>query len=118
MHVVFETIYLLREATKYATQDVVYVPIESLRAVIRKLFEEDGVAIYPMNAVIDLDQDLREMRTLLTIQGGKVVINREAFLGATGFAEKQEELLKDDKYAATILEKLKQRARQIQILQS
>ena len=115
---VFETIYLMREAIKRANQNEVYIPIESLRGAVKALLEEDAVAIYPTNAA-NLDEDLREMQrlSLLTIKGDVVVIYREDFLRATRFVEKQEELLKDDRYASAILEKLKQRARQIQLLQ-
>jgi len=115
---VFETIYLMREAVKRANQNKVYIPIESLRGAVKALLEEDAVAIYPTNAA-NLDEDLREMQrlSLLTIKGDVVVIYREDFLRATRFVEKQEELLKDDRYASAILEKLKQRARQIQLLQ-
>jgi hypothetical protein len=115
---VFEAIYLLRQAVKRGAQDVIYIPIESLRVVVAKLLEEDNVAIYPSN-VSNLDEDLREMQKalLLTVEGDKMVINREAFLNATKFVERQEELLKDDKYASAIFAKLRQRAQQIQLLQ-
>ena len=115
---VFETIYLMREAVKRANQNEVYIPTESIKSAIKNLLEEDGIAIYPSN-VSNLDEDLKEMQkmALLTVEGDKVVINREAFLNVTKFAEEQEELLKSDRYAAAIFAKLKQRAQQIQILQ-
>jgi len=114
---VFETIYLLRQVVNRAAQDVVYIPIESLRAAVSKL-EEDNITLYPFNATSNLDDDLREMQrqSLLNVYGNKVVVNRETFLRATKFVEKQEELLKDNKYASTIFTKLKQRAQQIQVL--
>ncbi len=115
---VFETIYLLRQAVLSAAQDVVYIPIESLRNAVRALLEEDNIAIYPING-INLDEDLKEMqKSLLAVEGDNVVINRKAFLKATEFVEEQEELLRDDRYASAILTKLKQRAQQIQILQN
>jgi hypothetical protein len=115
---VFETIYLLREAVKRSTQNEVYISIKSLRDVIfKELLDEDYIAIYSSEA--GLDEDLKTLQKLsfLTINDGKIVINREAFLNATKFVEKQEELLKDDRYATAILKKLKQRAQHIQLLQ-
>jgi hypothetical protein len=115
---VFETIYLLREAVKRVTQNEVYISIKSLRDVIfKELLEEDNIAIYSSEA--GLDEDLKALQKLsfLTINDGKIVINREAFLNVTKFVEKQEELLKDDRYATAILKKLKQRAQHIQLLQ-
>jgi predicted Fe-Mo cluster-binding NifX family protein len=115
---VFETIYLVREAVRRAEQNVVYIPIESLRNAIKALLEE-GIAIYPVNSITNLDEDLKEMQkqSILAVKDGKVMIYKEDFLCATQFVEKQEELLKDDKYASTIFAKLKQKAQQIQLLQ-
>jgi hypothetical protein len=114
---VFETIYLLREAVKRVTQNEVYISIKSLRDVIFKELLKDNIAIYSSEA--GLDEDLKALQKLsfLTINDGKIVINREAFLNATKFVEKQEELLKDDRYATAILNILKQRAQHIQLLQ-
>jgi hypothetical protein len=114
---VFETVYLLRQAVKRATQDVVYIPTKSFRAVVAKLLEEDNIAIYPVNNLSNLDEDLREMQksSLLVVENDRVVINRKVFLDATKFVERQEELLRDDRYASAIFAKLKQRARQIQV---
>jgi len=48
---VFETIYLLREAVKRVTQNEVYISIRSLRDVIfKELLEEDNIAIYSSEA--------------------------------------------------------------------
>jgi hypothetical protein len=115
---VFETVYLMREAVKRADQNVIYIPIESLRNTIKALLEE-SIAIYPVNNITSLDKDLREMQkqSLLAIKGDKIVLRKEDFLRATQFVERQEELLKDDMYASTILTRLKQRAQQIQLLQ-
>ncbi len=115
---VFETVYLVREAVKRADQNVAHIPIESLRNAVRALLEED-VAIYPVNSITSLDEDLREMQkqSILAIKGDKIVLHKEDFLRATQFVERQEELLKDDKYASAIFAKLKQGAQQIQVLQ-
>jgi len=112
----FETIYLLRERVKNAAQNEVYISIESLRDVVfKELLGEDGIAIYSSEA--DFYEDLRRLQKLpLTISGDKVVINREKFLEATRFVERQEALLKGDKYAVDIFNKLKQRAQRIQPL--
>jgi hypothetical protein len=114
----FELLYLLREAVKRVAQNEVYIPIESLRAVV-KLFEDDDVAIYPTNAIKDVVEDLKELQKLsfLAIDGDKVAINKETFLNATRFVERQEELLKDDRYATFLFAKLKQKAQYIQLLQ-
>ena len=110
----FETVYLLREVVKRAVQNEVRMPVEALRGAVRKLFEEDNVAIY--NSEARLDEDLRTLqKQFLTVDGGYVVISKEDFLGATKFAERQEELLRGDRYAAYIFEKLKQRAEHITV---
>jgi hypothetical protein len=115
---VFEAIYLLREAVKRATQNEVHISIESLRKVIfQELLEEDNIAIYSSEAGLDEDLEILQKLSFLTMNDGKIIINREAFLNATKFVEKQEELLKNDRYATAILEKLKQRARDIRPLQ-
>jgi GTPase involved in cell partitioning and DNA repair len=115
----FETIYLMREAVKRASRDVVCIHIETLRNAVKVLLEEDDVAIYPVNNITSLHEDLREMQkqSLLAVKGDKVILRKEDFLRATKFAERQEELLKDNKYASAILTRLKQRAQQIQLLQ-
>jgi hypothetical protein len=112
---VFEAIYLLREAVKRATQNEVHISIKSLRKVIfQELLGEDNIAIYSSEAGLDEDLEILQKLSFLTMNDGKIIINREAFLNATKFVEKQEELLKDDRYATAILEKLKQRARDLQ----
>jgi len=113
----FETIYLIRESVKDTQKEIVQITIESLRKVIfQELLEEDNIAIYP--TIENLDEDLKTLEKLsfLTINDGKIIINREAFLNATKFVERQEELLKGDRYATAIFEKLKQRAKHIQLL--
>jgi predicted nucleotidyltransferase len=94
----------------------VCIPIESLRDVIfQKLLDEDKIAIYSSEA--GLYEDLETLQKLsFLIRDSKIIINREAFLDATEFVEKQEELLKNDRYAMAILKKLKQRAREIRLL--
>jgi hypothetical protein len=110
---VFETIYLLREVVKRAVQSEVRIPVEALRAAVRKLLEEDNIAIYSSEAGLDEDLRTLQKQSLLTVDGGYVVIHKEGFLNATEFAERQEELLKGDRYAAYIFEKLKQKAEHI-----
>jgi hypothetical protein len=114
---VFEIIYLLREAVKSVAQNEVHISIESLRGIIKKLLDVDKIAIY--SSETGLDEDLKALQKLsfLTVSDGKIIINREAFLNATKFVERQEELLKDDRYATAILKRLKQRAREIRPLQ-
>jgi len=105
---------MLRETTKAAPQNEVHISIELLRDVIfKKLLEEDNIAIYPSET--ELHEDLKVLRKLsfLTVNGGVVVINKDVFLGATEFVEKQLQLFKDDRYATAILEKLKQKASQL-----
>jgi hypothetical protein len=114
----YETIYLLRETVKRAQSEEVRISIKSLRDVIfKELLEEDNIAIYSSEA--GLDEDLKALQKLsfLTIDDDKIVINREAFLNATKFVERQEELLRGDRYASVIFARLKQRAQQIQLLQ-
>lgn len=114
----FELLYLLREVVKRATQNEVYIPVESLKTAVKELLEDDNVMIYPTNAIEDVTEDLKELQKLsfLKITDDKVVINKETFLNATRFVERQEELLKDDKYATFLFTKLKQRAQRIQLL--
>jgi hypothetical protein len=109
----FETVYLLREVVKRAVQSEVRIPVEALRVAVRKLLEEDNIAIY--NSEAGLDEDLRALQkqSFLTVDGGYVVVSKEGFLNATKFAERQEELLRGDRYAAYIFEKLRQRAERI-----
>ena len=115
---VLETIYLLREAVKNAARNEIYISIEikSLRDVIfQKLLEEYKIAIYSSEEGLHEDLEMLQKLSLLTVNDDKIIINREAFLNATKFVEKQEELLKNDRYATVILKKLKQRAQEIQI---
>lgn len=114
--VLLEFIYLLREAIKRAGQNEVRIPIESLREVITKLLDEDNIALF---SVARLDEELRTLQKLsfLTIDGDAVVIARDAFLNATEFVERQKELFKDDKYATAILEKIRQKAQHVKLLQ-
>jgi hypothetical protein len=116
----FELLYLLREVAKKAAQNELYIPIESLKTAVKELLEDDNVAIYPTNAIEDVAEDLKELQkqSFLTMTGNKVIINKETFLNATRFVERQEELLKDDKYATFLFTKLKQRAQRIQLLSS
>ncbi len=111
----FELLYMLREVTKSAQTEEVYVAINSLRDVIKDLLEEDNIVLY--SSMTGLDEDLKALQKLsfITINNGKIVINKENFLNMTKFIEKQEELLKNDRYATAILEKLKQRARRIKL---
>ena len=115
---VFELLYLLREVVKRATQNEVYIPIESLKTAVKELLEDDNVAIYPTNTIGNVTEDLKELQKLsfLAMADDKVVINKEMFLNATRFVERQEELLKDDRYAMFLFTKLKQRAQRIQFL--
>jgi len=118
VYMVFEAIYLLREAVKGVTQNKVHISIESLRKVIfQELLEEDNIAIYSSEAGLNEDLETLQKLSFLTMNDGEIIINREAFLNATKFVERQEELLKNDRYAIAILEKLKQRARDIRPLQ-
>lgn len=112
----FEMLYLLRECAKIAAQGEVRIPIESLKEVIIRLIDEDNVVIY---SVAKIDEELRVLEKLsfLTIDGNMVVINKDAFLNATKFVERQEELLKNDRYATAILEKIKQKAQHVKLLQ-
>lgn len=113
---VFETVYILREAVLQARTCVqARIPISALKNAITELYEKDGIAIYSRDG--DVDEDLRylENQSLLTISGNKIIIDVNHFLEATRFAERQEELLKDNKYAAAILEKLRQKARALQV---
>jgi hypothetical protein len=115
-YMAFETIYLLREVAKGAVQNKIYIPTESLKEVIKRLLDEDNVVIY---SVTKLDEELRVLQKLsfLTIDVDVVVIDREAFLNMTSFVERQEELLRDDKYAMAILEKIRQKAQHVKLLQ-
>ena len=114
----FETIYLLREVAKSARPATaqIRIPVESLREVIRKLLDEDNIVIY---SVARLDDELRTLKELsfLTIDGNAVVIDREVFLSTTRFIERQEELFKNDSYAAAMLKKIKQKAQHVRLLQ-
>jgi len=114
--VLFELVYLLREVAKRAGQNEVRIPIESLREVIIKLLDEDNVVLF---SITRLDEELKTLQKLsfLTINGDAVVITRDAFLNATEFVERQKELFKDDKYATAILEKIKQKAQYVKLLQ-
>jgi hypothetical protein len=108
----YETLYLLREVVKRAAQNEIRIPIESLREIVIRLRDEDNVVIY---SVARLDEELGALQKLsfLAIEGDAVVIRRDAFLDATRFVERQEELFRHDRYAATILEKIKQKAQQL-----
>ena len=111
---VFEVVYLLREAAKITDQHEVYVPIKLLRDVIfKELLEEDNIVIYPSET--ELNEDIKTLQKLsfFAVKEDKIVINRESFLSATKFIERQEELLKNDAYATAIFKKLKQRAPQL-----
>ena len=114
--VLFELAYLLREVAKRADQNEMRIPIESLREVIIKLLDEDNVVLF---SIARLDEELRTLQKLsfLTIDGDAVVIIRDAFLNTTEFVERQKELFKDDKYATAILEKIKQKAQYVKLLQ-
>ncbi len=115
---VFEIMYLLRSAVEKAVQDEVRIHIKSLRDVIfKELLEEDSIVIYPSDAELYEDLKILQRMSFITIDKDRIVINKEAFLNATRFIERQEELLKDDRYAAAILKKLRQRAQRIQLLQ-
>lgn len=106
-------VYMLREVAKAAPQNELRISIELLKDVIfKKLLEEDNVVIYPSEA--ELYEDLKALQKLsfLTFDGDKIAINRD-FLNATSFVERQLQLLKGDRYATAILEKLKQRAPQL-----
>jgi len=110
----FELMYMLRETAKAAPQNEVHISIELLRDVIfKKLLEEDNIAIYPSETELHEDLKVLQKLSFLTVNGGVVVINRDAFLDATEFVEKQLQLFKDDRYAMAILEKLKQKASQL-----
>jgi hypothetical protein len=111
----FETVYLLREVAKRAAQNEIYIPTESLKEVIKRLLDEDNI-VY---SVAKLDEELRVLQKLsfLTIDDDVVVIDREAFLNMTSFVERQKELLRNDKYAMAILEKIRQKAQHVKLLQ-
>jgi len=109
-----ELIYMLREAAKAAPQNEVHISIKSLRdAIFKKLLDEDNVAIYPSEAELHEDLKVLQKLSFLNVDNGVVVINRNAFLDATSFVEKQLQLFKYDRYATAILEKLRQRAPQL-----
>jgi hypothetical protein len=111
---VFETIYLLREVAKAVAQNEIRVPVKSLRDVIfDKLLGEDSIAIYPSEK--EFYEDLKTLQKLsfLTIAEDIIVINRDEFLNATKFIERQEQLLRDDRYAVAMFKRLKQRAQHI-----
>jgi hypothetical protein len=112
-----ELVYLLREVAKRAAaQGEVRIPIESLREVVIRLLDEDNVALF---SITRLDEELKVLQKLsfLAIDGNAVVVNRDTFLNTTKFVERQIELLKNDKYAMAILEKIKQKAQHVKILQ-
>ncbi len=118
VYMVFEVIYLLRSAVEGATQDKVYIHIKSLRDVIfKELLEEDNIVIYPSEAELYEDLQILQKMSFITINGDRIIINKKDFLNATKFVVGQEKLLKNDRYATAILEKLRQRAQRIQLLQ-
>jgi hypothetical protein len=111
---VFETIYMLREVAKSATHSEVRIPIRSLKdAIFKELLEEDGIAIYPSETEFYEDLKTLQKQSFITIDGGQIAINRDVFLRMTKFVERQEEMLRDDRYAVALFEKLKQRAQRI-----
>ncbi len=115
---VFEIMYLLRECVKSVAQNEVHIPIKSLRDVIfKELLEEDNVVIYPSELELNEDLKILQKMSFIAIDKDRIVINKEAFLDATRFIERQEELFKNDAYATAILKKLRQRAQRIQLLQ-
>jgi len=112
----FETVYMLRVAVLQARTCVqARIPVSAFKNAITELHEKDGIAIYSSDGDVDEDLRLLENQSLLTISGDKIIIDVNHFLEATRFAERQEELLKDNKYAAAILEKLRQKARALQV---
>ena len=70
-------------------------------------------------SIARLDDELKTLQNLsfLTIDGDAVVIDREVFLSTTRFIERQEELFKNDSYAAAMLKKIKQKAQHVRLLQ-
>jgi hypothetical protein len=89
--------------------------VSAFKNAITELVEKDGIVIYSSDSGVDEDLRRLEESSLLTISGDKIIIDVSHFLEATRFAERQEELLKDNKYAAAILEKLRQKARALQV---
>jgi hypothetical protein len=113
---VLELVYMLREAAKSAAQNEVRIPIESLWGAIRRLLEEDRIATCPSEEGLHEDLMALQNLSLLTVRGGVIVLDRDAFLDATEYVERDVAgLLEalDDRYALAVLRGLKQRAREI-----